>query len=215
MRSEGRQVVDDTRQRAAVRPAGVEWDELLVAARAGDAWAWEALYAELSPVVLGYLRGQHAPHPEDLLGEVFLQVVRDLAGFAGTEAQFRSWVFTIAHHRIIDARRYEARRPVEAMEDEALLARAPAEADTTERDALDALATEEIRLLVETLTDDQRTALLLRVVAGLTIGEIAEIMGKRAGAVKQLQRRGITALREQLQVTAYPHREGWALTEAT
>ncbi|MFT5224232.1 MAG: RNA polymerase sigma factor (sigma-70 family) [Glaciecola sp.] len=203
------------RRRAAVRPVGVEWSSVLAAARRGEAWAWEGLYTELAPVILGYLRGQRAPTPEDLLGEVMLQVVRDLAAFTGTEPQFRSWVFTIAHHRLLDARRYVQRHPVHTLAGNDLAACAPAALEVTEDQALESLTTEEVRLLFKVLTEDQRTALLLRVVAGMTIGEIAEIMDKRTGAVKQLQRRGIHALREHLHGSPYPFREGWALTKAT
>ncbi len=203
------------RSRAAQRPAGVGFDEVLAAARSGEAWAWEGLYRELAPVVLGYLRGQRAPNPEDLCGEVFLQVVRDLHSFEGTEGRFRSWVFTIAHHRILDARRYQQRRPVDPTDGDVLAACSPSAPEDPEAEALEHLTIEEIRLLVQVLTEDQRTALLLRVLAGMTIGEIAEVMGKRTGAVKQLQRRGIAALRTQLTSGAYPRREGWALTKAT
>lgn len=209
------EVVTDQRKRAAVRPAHVSWDDVLCAARAGEEWAWTGLYHELAPVVLGYLRGQRAPNPEDLVGEIFLQVVRDLAGFTGTEPQFRSWVFTIAHHRLLDARRYHSRRPVEPVANEDLVAAGEVDTADPEDLALTSLATDEIRMLVEILTEDQRAALLLRVVGGLTIGEIAEVMDKRPGAVKQLQRRGIQSLRAHLQADAYPRREGWTLTEAT
>jgi len=69
------------------------------------------LYRQLAPAVLGYVRSQGAAEPEDLLGEIFLQVVRDIGRFRGDEAALRRWVFTIAHHRLIDARRRSQRRP--------------------------------------------------------------------------------------------------------
>ena len=56
---------------------------VLRAARTGDEWAWNALYAEFAPALLGYLRAQRADQPEDVLGDVMLQVVRDLPGFGG------------------------------------------------------------------------------------------------------------------------------------
>ena len=68
---------------------------LLEAAREGRA-AWQELYDGLAPVVLGYLRANVAPDPEDVLSEVFLQVARDVTRFEGDERGFRSWVFTIA-----------------------------------------------------------------------------------------------------------------------
>ena len=84
---------------------------VLHAARAGEPWAFERLYADLAPAVAGYLRGQRAVEPEDLTSEVFLGVFRGLGSFEGGEAQFRSWVFTIAHRRLQDERRRLARRP--------------------------------------------------------------------------------------------------------
>ena len=89
------------------------FSDLLAAARAGDEHAWERDLRGLAPIVLGYLRANGAPDPEDVLGETFLQVARDISRFEGDESSFRSWVFTIAHHRLIDARRYSARRPIE------------------------------------------------------------------------------------------------------
>ena len=49
----------------------------------GEDWAWRALYDELAPGLLGYLRARRAAQPEDLLGEVMLQIVRDLPSFGG------------------------------------------------------------------------------------------------------------------------------------
>ena len=86
---------------------------LLGLAREGDEGAWAEIFAELAPAVLGYLRANGAPDPDDVLSEAFLQVARDIASFEGEWADFRGWVFTIAHHRLIDARRHAARRPVE------------------------------------------------------------------------------------------------------
>lgn len=187
------------------------FDAVLTAARTGAEWAWTEIYRDLSPVVLGYLRGQRAPNPEDLVSEIFLQVVRDLDRFSGNEANFRSWLFTIAHHRLIDARRKQQRRPSDATEiDEIDRALPP---DHAESEAVDNLTNEEIRLLFEVLSEDQRAVLLLRVMGGLTIGEIAEIVDKRPNAVKALQRRGINALRAELARHPYPVADGYALTE--
>ena len=59
----------------------------------------------------GYFRLQGAREPEDLVSEVFLGAFRSLDSFTGSEAQFRSWLFTIAHRRLTDERRRWARRP--------------------------------------------------------------------------------------------------------
>jgi DNA-directed RNA polymerase specialized sigma24 family protein len=83
---------------------------------AGESPAPDAadLYRRLAPPVLGYLRSQGVADADDLLGEIFLQVVRDLSRFRGDDAALRRWVFTIAHHRIVDTRRRAGGRPVGA-----------------------------------------------------------------------------------------------------
>src|SRR3954471_6694243 len=68
------------------------------------------LYRELAPAVLGYLRGSGAAEPEDLLGDVFVAVLRGLPNCGGDPAAVRRWVFTVAHHRLIDERRRRTTR---------------------------------------------------------------------------------------------------------
>ncbi|MDP8932103.1 MAG: RNA polymerase sigma factor [Actinomycetota bacterium] len=182
-------------------PFGDRFEPILAAARAGAEWAWREVYADLAPVVLGYLRGQQATSPEDVTGEVFLQVVRDLHCFQGSEGNFRSWVFTIAHHRLLDERRRRRRRPSEPTADVELERHLGAV--ESEPAALDALVTGEIVDLLARLSPDQCEVLLLRLVAGLTIEEVAAAVGKRPGAVKALQHRGLKALRRHL--SDHPH----------
>lgn len=168
---------------------------MLRAARSGADWAWERLYHDLAPAVLGYLRIQNLEDREDVLGEVFLQVVRDLHRFEGGYEGFRSWVFTVAHHRMVDARRKVQRRPpTDPTPTEDLdVHLTPAE---VEPEAIEHLTTEEVVALLEHLTEEQREVLVLRLLGGLTYSEVAEVLGKRRGAVKQLQRRAVSALRE-------------------
>ncbi|MGH3442500.1 MAG: RNA polymerase sigma factor [Nitriliruptorales bacterium] len=192
---------------------GDRYGSVLNAAREGADWAWAELYHDLSPVVLGYLRGQRSDSPEDVTSEVFLQVVRDLHRFTGDESSFRSWVFTIAHNRLIDARRKAARRPAEATPVEELdVHLAP---DEAEPNAIDNVTTAELRLLFDVLSPDQRAVLLLRIVAGMTIPEIAAIVGKRVGAVKALQRRGLASLRTAMAERPYPLVGSPTLTNVT
>jgi RNA polymerase sigma-70 factor (ECF subfamily) len=171
-----------------------EFGRILEAAQAGADWAWSRLYADLSGAVLGYLRLRGAAEPEDLLGEVFVQVARHTASFQGDYPAFRSWVFTVAHHRLVDERRYRSRRPV-APGDIPDSARG---AGDTEAEAMAGLATEEVVALLDTLTPEQRDVLVLRIVGDLSLEDVARIVRKRPGAVKALQRRGLEALRRGL-----------------
>jgi RNA polymerase sigma factor (sigma-70 family) len=173
-----------------VHPSAFE--ELLAAARVGASWAFESLHRELAPAVAGYLRAQGAAEVEDLTSEVFLGVFRGLPRFEGDEAQLRSWVFAIAHRRLIDERRRRGRRPPGRPYE--------SEGDTrvggdVEEEALAALGDERVLALLDVLSADQRTVLLLRVAGDLTVEQVATAIGKRPGAVKALQRRALATLR--------------------
>jgi RNA polymerase sigma-70 factor (ECF subfamily) len=175
--------------------AGDRFRRLLSRARDGDQDAWTELFAELSPVVLGYLRANGSPDPEDVLSETFLQVARDIGSFEGDWAGFRGWVFTVAHHRLIDARRRSARRPVQLSPE----APEPEEraADAAE-EALARIGVEEVQRVLEALSDDQRAVLLLRFVGDLSVADVAKAVGKRPGAVKALQRRGLATIKRMM-----------------
>jgi RNA polymerase sigma-70 factor (ECF subfamily) len=165
----------------------------LAEARRGTPRAFERLYADLAPMVAGYLRVQRASEPEDLTSEVFIGVFRGLGTFEGSEQQFRSWVFTIAHRRLTDERRRLARAPQFADVDVE-----SGRAGDVEREALESLGEQWVVGLCSRLSPDQRTVLLLRVVADLTLDEVARITRKTPGAVKALQRRALDSLRRML-----------------
>ena len=157
----------------------------------GSPRAFTRIFTALAPVVDAYLRAQGASEPEDLTSEVFLAVLRNLGSFDGDEPGFRSWVFTIAHRRLVDERRRAGRRPVPAPLAEAPDRPAP---DDVEATVVDSLAAERVRALCEQLSVDQRDVLLMRLLGPLTIDEIAALMGRTRGSVKALQRRGLVAM---------------------
>jgi len=134
---------------------------------------------------------QGASEPEDLTSEVFLAVLRNLGSFDGDEAAFRSWVFTIAHRRVLDERRRASRRPAAAPLAEAPDRPAP---DDVEATVVETLGLDYVRALCERLSDDQRDVLLMRLLGRLTIDEIAALMRRTPGSVKALQRRGLVAM---------------------
>lgn len=186
------------------------FDKVLLAARRGDESAWTRLYLDLAPVITGYLKGQRCPQPEDVTSETLLQVVRDLERFDGNEPKFRSWVFTLAHHRMIDAHRHRWVRPCDPIETQLLEAALPPE--SWEEYAVAHMGVAELEFLLEAVSRDQHDVLLLRYVADLSLHEAAEVLGKEYNAVKALHRRGINALREHVAETAYPSTGSRALT---
>ena len=171
---------------------GESFDGVLAAARLGEDWAWRAFYKELAPRVQGYLRARGELDSDDLVGEVFLQLARDLSRFEGGEAEFRAWVMTIAHHRLLDERRRRSRRPTEVAAPEELPE--PLGGDV-EEEALASIGEEGVHRALAGLSDEQRSVLLLRILGDLTVDQVAYALGKSPGAVKALQRRGLEALK--------------------
>jgi RNA polymerase sigma factor (sigma-70 family) len=175
---------------------GLPFDDVLTAAQAGAAWAFEVLYRDLAPSVTGYLRLHGAAEPDDLASETFIGVFTGLSGFSGDEAALRGWVFTIAHRRLIDDWRRRSRRP-QVSDDPGDLTEFCG--GDVEDDALTGLGTDTVHRLCAELPDDQRSVLLLRILADLTIEQVAQAMGRSVGATKALQRRGLRTLRTRLE----------------
>ena len=171
---------------------GEAFPSVLTAAQSGGAWAFDRLYRAYAPSVVGYLRMQGASDPEGLTNEVFLNVFTALGSFTGDEGQFRSWVFTIAHHRLIDERRSASRRP--QMSDDEAPEQAGASGDV-EDEVLRRLSVERVRRLCDRLAPDQRDVLLLRMLSAMTVEQAAEALDKSSAAVKALQRRALAAIR--------------------
>jgi RNA polymerase sigma factor (sigma-70 family) len=178
-----------------------QFDAVLEAVRLGESWAFDRIFRVLAPVVTAYLGAQGGVEPDDLTSEVFLGVLRNIESFRGDEAGFRSWVFTIAHRRLTDERRRISRRPIL----EPLAAAADRLApDDVEDAVVRSHGTDRVRAVCEVLGSDQRTVLLLRLVAGLTVEEVATVLDRTPGAVKALQRRGLRTVARMLEREGAP-----------
>jgi RNA polymerase sigma-70 factor, ECF subfamily len=168
----------------------------LEAAQAGDERAVAILWRELNPRILRYLRGRTYGDVDDVASEAWIAIARGLPTFHGNELEFRAWVFTIARNRMVDAQRRAQRLPT-PMADPATFAMQPAPDDPV-RDALDTLDTDAALRVLSLLVPDQAEVLLLRILAGLDVQRVAEIVGKRPGTVRVLQHRGLRRLAELL-----------------
>lgn len=168
-------------------------------ARDGDADALGHLWRTYQHLLLRYFRGKGMSEPEDLASTVWVEVATGLDRFDGSESDFRRWLFTIAARRRIDNIRSEKRRGERLMRVPAATVspHAPSAGDEAER----AAALEQALALVRTLPPDQAEAVLLRVVADLSVTEVAAIMERREGAVRVLVHRGLKRLAERVSVT--------------
>jgi RNA polymerase sigma-70 factor, ECF subfamily len=175
-------------------------DDTVAAAQRGDPGGFEALYDAYVARVLGYVRGLGVDEPEDAVSEVFISVVQSLPTFEGDEADFRRWLFTIAHRRAVDAHRRRTRRK-EQPTDPSLLPDLASPLRVADELGTDFVATAAADALAQ-LTPDQREVILLRIIADLSVADTAEVLGKKPGAVKTLQRRALASLRRLLILAA-------------
>lgn len=166
------------------------------AAKDGAEWAWESIYKDFAGPVTGYLRSRGAGDPDDLSSEVFFQVARDIHRFEGDESNFRSWLFVIAHRRLVDDRRARSRTIDTVDEDSREI---ETEGGDVETEVMEHLALTRVEDMLDTLTEDQRNVLALRIIGDLTLEETAEVMSKRVGAIKALQRRALQSIKRQLE----------------
>jgi RNA polymerase sigma-70 factor (ECF subfamily) len=83
---------------------GAAFGETLASAQAGGEAAFAAVFRDVQPALVRYLR-VIASEPEDVASDTWLQVLAGLGRFRGGEQEFRAWLFTIARHRATDAGR--------------------------------------------------------------------------------------------------------------
>jgi RNA polymerase sigma-70 factor (ECF subfamily) len=170
-------------------------DDVVAAAQGGDGEAFRAIYQVLGPAVLGYLRGKGAVDPEGTTNDVFLALLPKLHGVRDGVHGLRRLVFTIAHARLVDELRARNRRPA-AVEFDAH--RHSPQVESAESAAVNASVDPVLIESLRLLPAEQREVLLLRTVADLNVDDVAAIMRKSPGAVRQLQHRAVLALRARL-----------------
>jgi len=154
-----------------------------------DPRRFQALYERHFARVYAYAarRLRDRAEAEDVTSEVFQQALAHLPRFEWRGAPFAAWLFQIAANAIADrARRRERERGTPLPE-------AGVDARLEEVEELARLFR-----LVRLLPEDQRRVIEMRFVEQKSIREIAEALGRSEGAVKQLQFRGLSELRERV-----------------
>jgi len=175
---------------------GPRFPAVLTAAAGADEDAFGTLWYDLQPRLLRYFRVTAPEAAEDLASETWLGVIRGIGRFQGNEPAFRAWVFTIAHHEALDWRRRAARKPTQNLPMNGLAE--PAAPDDPAAAAVEGASTRAALALVATLPANQAEAVVLRVVAGLEVNRVAEIMGKQPNTVRVLTHRGLRRLAARL-----------------
>ena len=189
------------RDLAASAPLGDE--DLMLAYAAGDAAAFDALYARHKGGVYRYLLRQcrDGGIAEQLFQDVWMNLIRVRETYR-PDAKFATWLYTLAHHRLIDHHRSSGRVALVSSDDEthagsvqALPAKRESEPDA--RAANRELA-DRLKAAVATLPAAQRDAFLLQQEGGLSLDEIAALTGVGAETVKSRLRYATSKLRAEL-----------------
>ncbi|MEW1951909.1 sigma-70 family RNA polymerase sigma factor [Terrabacter sp. NPDC080008] len=190
---------------------GQEFETLLADARDGNEAAFARLWRDLNPALLRYLAlGEQAP--EEVAAETWLVVVKGLRTFTGDEMAWRAWVFTTARRRAIDAARKRARESRFARRGTTWVA--PVVPDCAE-EVEQLLTTAEAIALVRRLPPLQAEVVLLRVVAELSVEEVAGLVGRSPGAVRVAGHRGLKTLAAMVGGTGVTQRTFRTLREVT
>lgn len=176
---------------------GRDFETVLAAAQHGDEDAFARLWHDGQPALLRYLRVIAPDAADDVAADTWLQVVRGLAAFTGTEQNWRAWLFTTARRRVIDRTRQAIRRPtisLDALTDLGLAENPAVHSPDAADLALDNIGTQEAIALVASLPPMQAEVILLRVVAGLDTETVGQMLGRSPGAVRIAAHRGLHRL---------------------
>ncbi|TJY72540.1 RNA polymerase sigma factor [Arthrobacter sp. CAU 1506] len=167
-------------------------DDVVYAAQSGKAEAFSEIYAALAPGITGYLKVRGLEDHEGAVQEVFLALFSRIGSVRGGFQGLRTLAYSIAHARYVDDVRRRARHPQLTPYDPDADRRAVESAETA---LLETLGESDVGRQLKELKPDQQEVLLLRVVADLSLEQVAEIMGRSTGSIKQLQRRALLKLK--------------------
>lgn len=172
---------------------GKSLENLILKAQKGDKEAFALLYEESYTPIYKYLlsRTRDVTLTQDLVQEVFIKIYTALGSFTQKNISPLAYFFTIARNTLIDYTR--KKKPVLVDEEVWLEMK-----DEKEKTDILAVQNEESKLLyqnLEKLPDDQRDVLIMRFINDFSYQEIAQILGKKEEAVRQLQTRGLKKLR--------------------
>jgi RNA polymerase sigma-70 factor (ECF subfamily) len=187
--------------------AADETDEsLMIAYARGDALAFEALYARHRSGVYRYLLRNcgDTASAEELFQDVWTNVIRTRTSYVPA-ARFSSWLYTVAHHRIVDHWRASGQATLVPIDDDtepaasAMALQGPRDREPDEQ-ASRREAGMRLRAAVSALPPAQRDAFLLQHEGGLSLAEIAQMTGVGSETVKSRLRYAVAKLRSELRV---------------
>ncbi|MGD2059240.1 MAG: sigma-70 family RNA polymerase sigma factor [Acidimicrobiia bacterium] len=175
---------------------GVSFESVVAAAQAGAPWAWATLYGEIAGPVAGFFSARGVSDTQSATGDVFIELSRNLDSFTGNEEEFQTFVFAMVYRRLRVEERNPRHVPRSALADR-VLDRVQNDLQF-EIDLSQSQISDSVKSAFKALAPDQRDVLSLRVVAGLTIEQTAQVIGRSVSAVQSLQRKALGRARHVL-----------------
>jgi len=128
---------------------------------------------------------------EDITEDVFIKAWKVIDSCKGRGETFSPWLYRIAHNQVIDILRSRRKQPLAEMET-ADKGRGP------ELEVEGKLERQELLEMIAYLPEAQRQVIILKFFEGLDNFEIAQITGKKQGAIRVSQMRALSTLRKDL-----------------
>ncbi len=171
--------------------------------KCGDQKAVEYVVLRYVPAIyrFAYYQLQDAFLAEDLASDVMARMIGNIEGFIPGAGSFHSWLFRIARNLIADHYRARKRRPQISLEGW-LHSKPMNEPGCNDPEIEGLVDQDQLRMALATLTSEQREVILLHVVEGWQLPEVAMLLDLSLSSVKSLYYRGIQSLRRAMAADA-------------
>ncbi len=157
--------------------------------------AFAGLYEQHYDKIVRYIfvRVGNQREAEDLGGDVFVKALESFDSYRGSKEQMPGWLFKIAHNLVVDHVRKVSKQRNIPLEDVD-----PPDPNNLEEMVERKSEIERLRKALDQLTPAQREVIGLRFFAGLPSDEVGKILGKKSGAVREMQRAAMEVLRREM-----------------
>jgi RNA polymerase sigma-70 factor (ECF subfamily) len=178
--------------------------ELIKRIQQGDNQAITVLHNRYADRIFYYIYMQTGSYhdAEELLQDVFFKAAKNLKSYKG-KSSFKTWVFKIARHTVIDYYRGSQKEKVTMPLEMDKFDFIGQYADSAEDIALSHIQINEVMKHIEELPIQYQSVLHLRFFEGFSIKETSKIMDKSVLAIKSMQHRARAALNQKLKVGVY------------
>ncbi len=170
----------------------VDDERVIKQVKEGDAEAFGMLYEQYAEVIFRYVYShlESRLDAEDLTEEIFLRAWRALPKYDERGLPFSAFLFRIARNSLID--HYRQKKAVQSIEDMEVQSREPGPEEMVDVH----IENHNLRDTIAKLREDYRNVLIFRFLSGLSPEETAQVMQRSVGAVRVLQHRALSALKD-------------------